>query len=108
MMPPHLRPVLHALDASLRSTFGSRLRDVQLFGSYARGEATEDSDVDVLVLVDGLASSEIAIVSDCATVVTLATGAPLAVLPIATERFERMSATGRGLAAEIARDGARA
>jgi hypothetical protein len=30
-------------------------------------EASEDSDVHVLVLIDGLAQSEIALVSDCAT-----------------------------------------
>jgi hypothetical protein len=65
----------------------------------------------MLVLVDGLTEAEIAIVSDCALGVTLAAGsalAPLAPLPMATEKFERMSATGRGIAAEIARDGAHA
>lgn len=106
-MPPHLRPVLRELEAALRSSFGARLRDVQLFGSYARGEATEDSDVDVLVLIDELAQVEIARVSDCASTVALTSGTALAPLPIATENFARMSATGRGLAAEIARDGSR-
>ena len=62
-MPPHLRPVLRELEAGLRSAFRARLHDLQLFGSYARGEATEDSDVDVPVLVDGLTPSEIAVVS---------------------------------------------
>ena len=106
-MPPHLRPVLCELEEALRSVFGARLRDIQLFGSYARGEATEDSDVDVLVLVDGLAPSEIAMVSDCAVAVALSTGVALAPLPISTESFAQMSATGRRLAAEIARDGTR-
>ena len=106
-MPPHLRPVLRDLEAALRSCFGARLRDVQLFGSYARGEATEDSDIDVLVLIDGLAQGEIALVSDCATTVALVRGTALAPLPISTVRFEQMSATGRGLAAEIGRDGSR-
>jgi predicted nucleotidyltransferase len=40
----------------LRAAFGSRLRAVALFGSYARGEATERSDVDLaVVLSDRLA-----------------------------------------------------
>ncbi len=107
MMPPHLRPVLRDLEAALRSAFGARLRDLRLFDSYARGEATEDSDVDALVLIDELAQSEIATVSDCATTVVLATGAALASLPIATESFAQMSAAGRRLAGEIARDGTR-
>jgi type I restriction enzyme S subunit len=33
--------------------YGSRLRGVYLFGSYARGEATSDSDIDVLIVLDG-------------------------------------------------------
>jgi len=42
----------------LRSTFGDRLGEVRLFGSFARGEANDRSDVNVLVLVDGLTSLE--------------------------------------------------
>ena len=106
-MPPHLRPVLRELEVGLRSAFGARLHDLQLFGSYARGEATEDSDDDVLVLVDGLTPSEMAVVSDCAVVIALATGVALAPLPISTESFAQMCATGRRLASEIARDGTR-
>lgn len=107
VLPPHLRPVLETFEAELRAAFGDRLRDVRLFGSYARGEATEDSDVDVLVLVTELALAEISVVSDVAVRVALATGVALAPLPISEERFARMVATGRGLAAEIERDGAR-
>jgi predicted nucleotidyltransferase len=35
----------------LVSRFGADLLDLRLFGSYARGEASEDSDVDVFVLL---------------------------------------------------------
>ncbi len=107
-MPPHLRPVLRALEAALRATFGGRLSELRLFGSYARGEATEDSDVDVLVLVDDLAPREIAVVSDAAMGVALATGTALAPLPMATARFAALVAGGRALAADIERDGVRA
>ena len=33
-------------------TFGNRISRIILFGSYARGDFEEDSDVDVMVLVD--------------------------------------------------------
>lgn len=36
---------------SVRSRYGERLDDLRLFGSYARGDAWEESDVDVLVLL---------------------------------------------------------
>jgi len=105
-MPSHLRPVLLELRARLTLSFGARLRDVCLFGSYARGEATEDSDVDVMVLVDGLLPDEIAVVADTATLLALETGVALAPLPMATERFTPM-VVGRGLVDEVHRDGTR-
>ena len=38
----------------LRALLGERLRDLRLFGSEARGEGSAESDIDLLVLVDGL------------------------------------------------------
>jgi predicted nucleotidyltransferase len=36
----------------LLKLYGDKIKQVILYGSQARGEATEDSDVDVLVVVD--------------------------------------------------------
>ena len=46
---------------TLNNTFGSRVWFVGLQGSYGRGEATETSDVDVVVILDELSSKDIAI-----------------------------------------------
>lgn len=35
----------------LQKTFGNRLDRVVLYGSFARGEATSESDMDVLVVL---------------------------------------------------------
>lgn len=45
---------LQALFQALQRRFGGRLLYMGLQGSYARGEAREDSDVDVLVVLDAL------------------------------------------------------
>ena len=37
----------------LRKAFGQRFRGVVLYGSEARGDAQDDSDVDLLVLLSG-------------------------------------------------------
>ncbi|MDQ3306034.1 MAG: nucleotidyltransferase domain-containing protein [Actinomycetota bacterium] len=37
----------------LRARFGDRLRDLRLFGSKVRGDDHDESDIDVLVLIDG-------------------------------------------------------
>jgi len=44
------------LVAELRQVFGDRLVDVVVFGSYAQGTATDDSDLDLVVVVRDLGS----------------------------------------------------
>ena len=40
------------VEARLRELYGERLRGLVLYGSHARGEADDGSDVDLLVLLD--------------------------------------------------------
>ena len=44
----------NALVAALVQRFGERLAYVGLQGSYLRGEATKDSDIDIMVVIDAL------------------------------------------------------
>jgi len=43
--------------AGLKAIYGERLRGVYLFGSWARGEGTEESDVDIAVVLDDVPNS---------------------------------------------------
>jgi predicted nucleotidyltransferase len=45
--------ILRRAKAALQGAFGGRLQRVILYGSEARGTAGPDSDVDLLVLLDG-------------------------------------------------------
>lgn len=45
-------PLLLDLRKGLQEAFGDRLHGVYLYGSYARGEADIESDVDVLIVLD--------------------------------------------------------
>ena len=45
--------------AALDDTFGSRVWFVGLQGSYGRGEATEQSDIDMVVILDALSPGDI-------------------------------------------------
>ena len=46
--------------SALNDHFGDRVWFVGLQGSYARGEATENSDIDMVVILDELSSSDVA------------------------------------------------
>lgn len=47
-----MRNILSELAKLLQGVYGSKLRAVILYGSVARGTQTNDSDVDIMVLVD--------------------------------------------------------
>jgi predicted nucleotidyltransferase len=104
-LPVSLRPALAEYASRLRAIFGDRLSDVRLFGSFARGEAHEDSDVDVLVLIDGLTDLEIGIVAGEVAPVIVKTGLPLAPLPMSTERLAELRRGRRALALSLDEEG---
>jgi type I restriction enzyme S subunit len=52
MLEPEVRELLTRLRRELEALYGERLKGIYLFGSHAREEATPDSDVDVLVVLD--------------------------------------------------------
>jgi len=51
---PKLRAVIESLISKLTEKFISRIHSVVLFGSYAKGAATKQSDIDLLFIVSNL------------------------------------------------------
>lgn len=54
-------PWMEALIGRLRDAFGERLVFVGLQGSYRRGEATPDSDIDAVVILDELGLDDLSL-----------------------------------------------
>jgi predicted nucleotidyltransferase len=53
-MPLQIKKLLRELKKGLKEIYGSQLKAVYLFGSYARGEAhPPDSDIDVMIVLNG-------------------------------------------------------
>ncbi len=51
-MKDEIREILRRLKEGLSAFYGERLKGVYLFGSYSRGEADAESDIDVLIVLD--------------------------------------------------------
>ena len=51
-MPQGLNEILKRYVEDVHMLYGDRLRTVILYGSYARGDFGQDSDIDIMVLVD--------------------------------------------------------
>lgn len=48
-----LRKILNEMAILLHQIYGDRLKAIILYGSVARGTQTEDSDIDIMILIDG-------------------------------------------------------
>lgn len=75
----------------LARIYGGRLQQVILYGSHARGDATEDSDIDLLVVLSGPVSvmAEIDRMAEAAYDVDLRHGVLLSVFPVSDEDFRK-------------------
>ena len=51
-MPADVKKLLAELKKGLKQLYGDRLTRLYLYGSYARGDQREGSDLDVLVVLD--------------------------------------------------------
>lgn len=52
MLQESLQRILETASAQVRALFGDRLISAILYGSYARGDFDEESDIDIALLVD--------------------------------------------------------
>ncbi len=84
----------------LQGLFGARLREVRVFGSYARGTARPESDIDVAVVVDGMTHGEKVAIFELSGEIALPRGVTLSAFAQSTAEMDRL----RALEARIARD----
>ena len=90
-MPDIIRNILFGFTRQIKTLLGNKLSKVIVYGSYARGDYHENSDVDVMVLVK-LADNEIQkivpIIYDMAYDIELEKGIHISVVVKNEEQFE--------------------
>ena len=85
--------VLKEFKAGAEELYGSRLKDIILYGSWARGQATEDSDIDLAVVLEGNVDPcrEIDVMIDLITDINLDFETLLSVFPLAVTDFRQLN-----------------
>lgn len=51
-MDKGIKQLVNQIKECLVKMYGEKIKRVIIYGSYVRGEATKDSDIDVLVVID--------------------------------------------------------
>ena len=114
-LPPRDMSILTPLEQNLVAEFSRRVRDckgerivdMRVFGSRARGQAREDSDLDILVLLDEATVKDKREISDIATDIFLEQFLPFQLAPrvMAQADYNELQSRELLFPKEIERDG---
>ena len=88
--PDDILPLVRRVKARIEAHYGERFAGLRLYGSYARGEAGPESDVDLLVLLHGDVDrwEEIGRLVDLTYDIEVETGTILSLHPRSVEAYE--------------------
>jgi uncharacterized protein len=93
-VPESIAELAKEFASGIRELYGERLDKVVLFGSYARGEQHEESDVDFLVVLKGVEINgyhEIGLMSPFTFELSIKYGLSVSAVPMSGEKFEGKS-----------------
>ncbi len=90
VLPPSVRTALEQLKQALGELYGERLRGVYLYGSHARNQAHQGSDVDVLIALDGhvQAGMEISRINALVSAICLESDLLISTFPVSVKSLE--------------------
>ncbi|OHD68472.1 MAG: DNA polymerase subunit beta [Spirochaetes bacterium RBG_16_49_21] len=88
-MSEKISKILSDFKKELVNIYNDRLIKVILFGSYARGHETDDSDVDILLVLRGkvVKGREIDAIIDVITEISLRYNTLISVIPVSEDDF---------------------
>ena len=85
----NINEMLEEFKKEIQKLYHKRLKDIILYGSWARGDATKDSDIDVLVVLKGKVNpgKEIDRMIDIITELNLKYGELISVYPVSQDDY---------------------
>jgi predicted nucleotidyltransferase len=85
--------ILRDFREKTEKLYGSRLKNIILYGSFARGHATEDSDIDLAIVLEGNVTPgrEIDRLIDVVTDLNLNYGVLISVYPVSEENYDSLN-----------------
>ena len=85
------RPILEELRSELQRLYKGKFDRLILYGSHARGDANENSDIDVMAVIEGVESpmKELGKLSKIISRLSLKYDTLISLYPISPDDFER-------------------
>ena len=85
--------ILKEFREALENLYQKRLKSIILYGSWARGDATEDSDIDLLIVLEGkvIPGKEIDKMIDIITEINLKHGVLISIYPVSEEDYSTIN-----------------
>lgn len=105
MIEDERKKELEDLKRNLENLLGPQTFKMVLFGSRAKGDYSEESDVDVAILVRGLTREMKRRILDKVAEIELEYLLPISVLVLSQDEFEHLKKRERRIALDIEREG---
>lgn len=88
-MHENIKPILEEFKTALKKLYGKRLKNIILYGSWARGDAKEHSDIDLVVILEGVVrpGKEIDRMIDIITDLQLKYNTLISVYPVSEKKY---------------------
>ncbi len=88
-IPPEIQAIIQETEEQLQKIYSNHLKELILFGSFARGDFTEASDIDLLMLLDEMSdlASERAKYFPAISQLSLKYDTVISVIPYAINEF---------------------
>ncbi|MGD8787169.1 MAG: nucleotidyltransferase domain-containing protein [Phycisphaerales bacterium] len=84
-----IEPILKEFREKAEELYGNKLKKIVLYGSYATGRATQDSDIDLAIVLEGeiAAGKEIDRMIDIITEINLSYGVLISIYPVSEKDY---------------------